>query len=442
MTFATSTYDLPSAGPRAEANPFVRRLQLGSLWLVGAVSGFVLIEPAPYEFMIVLVAVLFIATGIALRAGHLPLLLMLISYNIAYAASLVPVIDLENTAKWTAVSCFLSLTTLFYAIILGEDTTRRARALMRGYTVAAVVTSVIGVLAYFRVLPNSQTFIVALRASSTFKDPNVFGPFLILPALIALQRIMHGSLRDAVINAVIALIVAAALVLSFSRGAWGHFAASAAMMLFFTYVTAQSNFERLRIVIFTCLGAMAIATLVAAFLSIDAVNVLFKERASLVQSYDAGHLGRFNRHILGALMIFDHPLGVGPLQFNRYFPEDPHNSFLDAFMAGGWLGGVVYLALVLATVAVGFRHVFVRIPWQSMYIAVYAAFLGEVGESYIIDVEHWRHYYLIIGMIWGFAAAPRCLPPRRVHCVGSERTLQAADAECQPRRSSQAASPA
>src|SRR5512140_700369 len=104
MTFATSTYALPYAP--APTSALIRRLQLGSLWLVGAISGFVLIEPAPYEFMIVIAAVLFVATGITLRVGHLPLLLMLIFYNIAYAISLVPVIDFENTARWTAVSCF------------------------------------------------------------------------------------------------------------------------------------------------------------------------------------------------------------------------------------------------------------------------------------------------------------------------------------------------
>src|SRR5262249_13437624 len=88
-------------------------------------------------------------------------------------------------------------------------------------------------------------------------------------------------------------------------------------------------------------------------------------------------------------------------------PEDPHNSFLDSFSAGGWLGGFAFLALVLVTVVIGLRHVFVRTPWQPVYIAAYAAFLGEVGESYIIDVQHWRHYYLIMGMVWGLMVAGR-----------------------------------
>ncbi|MGZ5895686.1 MAG: hypothetical protein ACXWJ6_05470, partial [Xanthobacteraceae bacterium] len=52
----------------------------------------------------------------------------------------------------------------------------------------------------------------------------------------------------------------------------------------------------------------------------------------------------------------------------------------------------------------GFREVFRRAPWQRTYIAVYATFAAEVGESYIIDVQHWRHFYLLIGVIWGLTA--------------------------------------
>ena len=408
MAFVSPAAELGALG-RAGAPPLIDRLRLGSLWLLAAISGFVLIEPAPYEFMVLLSALVFVATGVPLRAGHLPLLLMLIFYNIGFATSLVPVIELENTARWTAISCFLSLTTLFFALALAEDTTRRADVLLRGYIAAAVMTSIIAVVTYFKLVPGWQSFIVALRASATFKDPNVFGPFLVLPGLIVLQRMMFGRLRGMLFNGAIALLIAAGLFLSFSRGAWGHFAASAAIMLFLAYVTTRSPRERLRIVVFAVLAAVAIAAFIVALLSLDAVASLFKERASLVQNYDAGHLGRFGRHILGALMIFDRPLGVGPLQFNKFFPEDPHNSFLDAFMAGGWLGGFTFFALVLVTLVIGFRHVFARTPWQPIAIATYAAFVGEVGESYVIDVQHWRHYYLIMGMVWGFAVAGRAL---------------------------------
>ncbi|HEY5131354.1 MAG TPA: O-antigen ligase domain-containing protein, partial [Bradyrhizobium sp.] len=118
--------------------------------------------------------------------------------------------------------------------------------------------------------------------------------------------------------------------------------------------------------------------------------------------------GRFGRHILGADMALDLPFGIGPLQFHNYFPEDTHNSYLNAFMSGGWLAGVSYPALVFVIVVMGFRHVFVRVPWQRAYLAIFAAFLGTVGESLVIDTDHWRHFWMMLGAMWGmFAAAQR-----------------------------------
>ena len=148
--------------------------------------------------------------------------------------------------------------------------------------------------------------------------------------------------------------------------------------------------------------------LIGVLLSFNSISEMFKQRASLDQSYDSGRFGRFGRHILGAEMALDLPFGIGPLQFNRYFPEDTHNSYLNAFMSGGWIAGVCYPALVFVTVIMGFRYVFVRVPWQRAYLAIFAAFLGTVGESFIIDTDHWRHFWLMLGAMWGmFAAAQR-----------------------------------
>jgi hypothetical protein len=76
-----------------------------------------------------------------------------------------------------------------------------------------------------------------------------------------------------------------------------------------------------------------------------------------------------------------HPFGIGPLQFYLYFAEGPHNSFLNAFMSGGWLAGFGYFSLSLVTTATSTRFLFTRTPWQPIYHALYAAYLGTVAES-------------------------------------------------------------
>jgi amino acid transporter len=207
------------------------------------------------------------------------------------------------------------------------------------------------------------------------------------------------------------LVMLAALFLSFSRGAWGQFAFAAAIMMGLTFLTSRSVKERLRIVLLAVLGVLVIAVLVAVLLSIGEVADLFKERAALDQSYDIGRYGRFGRYLVGADLALDHPFGIGPLQFAKLYVEDPHNTFLNAFMSGGWLAGFCYLTLTVVTVIKSTRFLFVRTPWQPVYHAVYAAYLGIVAESAIIDIDHWRHYFLILGVLWGLMAASRAYRP-------------------------------
>src|SRR5262249_32040000 len=176
-------------------------------------------------------------------------------------------------------------------------------------------------------------------------------------------------------------------------------------MLALMVLTSPSQKQRSRIIVIAAVAVILAAALVAVLLSLDVVADMFKQRASLDQGYDSGRFGRFGRHALGAEMALDLPFGIGPLQFNRYFPEDTHNSYLNAFMSGGWLSGVCYPALIFTTVIIGFRYIFVRVPWQKTYIAIFAAFLGTVGESFIIDTDHWRHFWLMLGTMWGMFAA-------------------------------------
>jgi hypothetical protein len=76
-------------------------------------------------------------------------------------------------------------------------------------------------------------------------------------------------------------------------------------------------------------------------------------------------------------------------------------------MAGGWLSGLCYFTLIVVTLLNGLRYVAVDTPWRPIYIAVYAVFLGIVAESVIIDSDHWRHFFLLLGVQWGLMIATR-----------------------------------
>ena len=129
--------------------PTLTRLQRALMWLVGASGGVVFIEPAPYEFTVILAMVVFAASGMSLRLAHLPLIFLLIAYNAGYLFGVLPVADLPDTVQWTAVSMFISITTLFFALALVDDTERRLDMLLKGYLAIAVIVSIFGIITYF-----------------------------------------------------------------------------------------------------------------------------------------------------------------------------------------------------------------------------------------------------------------------------------------------------
>ena len=78
---------------------------------------------------------------------------------------------------------------------------------------------------------------------------------------------------------------------------------------------------------------------------------------------------------------------------------------MQTFLVDGWLGGATYMTLVLLTLFIGFRNAFLRTPWQLYLIAAFGAYVGEIGEEIIIDTDHWRHFFLLLGLIWGLSVA-------------------------------------
>jgi O-Antigen ligase len=395
--------------PSMTAAPGVVALQRALVWLVGASGAIVFIEPSPYELVTLAATVIFFATGLRLRLVFMPLLLLLFLVNLGYTIGAVPFMDQPEVANWIATSWYMAVTVIFFAMVLSEDTAARLDMLRRGLIVGALIAAMAGIAGYFDLVPGGHDLLTLYeRARGTFKDPNVLGAFLILPALFALQSVVSDRFGKSFRSAIALGIMALAILLAFSRAAWGGLVITSAFMLALMVLTSQSRKQRSRIVVMAVVAVIVVVALIAVLLSFDSVGEMFRQRASFDQSYDEGRFGRFGRHILGADMALDLPFGIGPLQFHNYFPEDTHNSYLNAFMSGGWITGICYPALVFITVIMGFRHIFVRVPWQRAYLAIFAAFVGTVGESFVIDTDHWRHFWMMLGAMWGmFAAAQR-----------------------------------
>lgn len=380
-------------------------LKRGVLWLLTASSGVALVEPSPYELVFLLAVFVFALTGIRFSQKLLPMALLLLLYNIGGTFALIPWMDDAAAVRFTAVSVYLMITAIFLAAIMADDALGRLETLRKGYLFAAWGAGFAGLLGYFDVGGLGAIFSLYGRASGTFKDPNVLGPFLVLPIVFVLQHILIGRL-GLLRGLLLMSVPLAALFLTFSRGAWGNLAASALLMVGLTFLTAPSAAGRARIVALTltALGLLTVALLVA--LSFESIRSVFEVRASLVQEYDGGVTGRFGNQLRSIPLLLDEPNGFGPLRFRWLFPEDPHNVYINAFASYGWLGGFSWLALMAATCLVGWRLVFQRSPRQSHAIVLWSVLFVTILQGLQIDTDHWRHMYLMLGLVWGLAALP------------------------------------
>lgn len=380
-------------------------LKRGVLWLLTACSGLALIEPSPYEIVFLLAVFVFALTGIRFSQKLLPLALLLLLYNIGGTFSLIPWMDDAAAVRFTAVSVYLMITCVFLAGIMAEDPVGRLETLRRGYLFAAWGAGLAGILGYFDIAGLGSVFTLYGRASGTFKDPNVLGPFLVLPIVYLLQHVLIGRL-GLMRGLLLMSVPLVALFLTFSRGAWGNLVAATLLMVALTFLTAPSAARRARIVGLSllALGFVVVALLFA--LSFENIRSVFEVRANLVQDYDGGVTGRFGNQLRSIPLLLDEPNGFGPLRFRWLFPEDPHNVYINAFASYGWLGGFSWLALMAATCLVGWRLVFQRTPRQTHAIALWSVLFVTILQGMQIDTDHWRHMYLMLGLVWGLAALP------------------------------------
>lgn len=398
------------APPRAATTIQPLRINLESaggtmLTLLAFTGAFVLVEPSPFEATFLLTLIMFAMIGMRLRAGVVPLILVVAIWLIGGFFALLPVVTKGRSLQYFIISAYLGVMAVVIATIIADNTVARLDRLRKGYIAGASLAAFAGLLGFFDIAGLGDTFTLNSRARGTFKDPNVFGPFLVLPAIYLIQDLLLGKTRRMLLTLSLLAILVLGVFLSFSRGAWAVFIGSVAMLFALTFITENDTRARLRIVTAAAGALVFAAAMLAVILSIDEVRALFEIRFSLRQDYDLGETGRFGSQLRSIPLLLDRPNGLGPLQFREYFPEDPHNVYIAAFAYYGWAGGIGYIAIVLLTLFAGWRIVLQRTAWQQHTIAIWSTLFLQILQGFQIDTDHWRHFFLMLGAIWGLAIA-------------------------------------
>jgi hypothetical protein len=400
-TFANSTI----AGlPARVASRTPSRLFLMFVGATFALSSIVFFEPAPVDAMVLGALLLGVLSGILKFGGIRPApLLLLTIFVLANLVSLYDPIDSRRATWYIFVTVYLCLSWVFFVSFLGTYGQRGLRTIIDWYTVAAIFCLTLGLAAYFHVIGHQSFLLLYGRPKGTFKDPNVYGPYMIPVALFALAGLvgrMHGR-KSVILNGAIFFFLSAGLIMSFSRACWIDFAVSLFSYITFLYLLRPARTPPpvpvWKAALLSVLGTLVLGGV----LELPAVKVMMDKRVTSngLQSYDRD---RFRTQRLAMDAAEKRPLGIGPGQAELAFDYATHSSYMRVLSENGWIGEFAYLSFILVSLGRGlWMGCATRDPfWKKIFFISAACILGHMVNSGVVDTVHWRHYWFLLALPW------------------------------------------
>jgi O-antigen ligase len=300
---------------------------------------------------------------------------------------------------------FMSITVYLMAFAVWltayVHSSHQARRVMQHITVGATITAAVSLAMLFLPLPgrNLLTFADATRAKGFFDDPNVFGAFMSVPFAWLLSELVERRLISWRRRRLVLMLVitGAAVLFSFSRAAWLNVAIIVLTMLSM-YVLRQKGGRQAVAVVGVALATAAVLTV---FVFATGSQSFLLGRAQL-QSYDTA---RFHGQDASLTLARTHVFGIGPGQYADTVGIGAHSTYLRALGEEGILGLTFIAGLFLVTLVLAWGNAVAgRTTFGISATVLLGLWLGLVASSFFIDTLHWRHLWLVAGLIWAGAA--------------------------------------
>lgn len=236
------------------------------------------------------------------------------------------------------------------------------------------------------------------RVKALFKDPNVFGPFIIPAAIILIDDFKQRRMFkvNAIIQVLIIAIILGGVAISFSRAAW----ISAAISVAAYFILNIKRINIVKTIAYICLLSLMVF-LGWNFVIDSTIKDFVMERAQL-QSYDED---RFASQAAGIKLATNNPFGYGPGQHEIVVAKtigqiiSAHSLYVRIFIENGVIGfisfttALIYICFKLFVLHFNGEKVFGLCP--SVLLSV---LLGIMVNSLVIDTLHWRHFWFFIGL--------------------------------------------
>ena len=199
------------------------QFQNAAVWVMLACSFFVIIEPAPSDLLFVFVLACFLGSGLKISSAVAPLLVFLLFYNLGAFLSYLQIVEDAKARMFVVTSIYMAVSAVFFAFYVAHDPVPRMALIKNALVVAAFIVAALGLAGMANIAGLGNVLTLYGRAVGTFKDPNVFATFLLLPGVMLVQGFLLGTQRHKLISGVGLFVILGGLFFAFSRGAWISF---------------------------------------------------------------------------------------------------------------------------------------------------------------------------------------------------------------------------
>ena len=383
---------------------------LGALWLaithydVALAIAVVLLaavrfEPAPADVVFaVLIVVGAITSRFRLRRVIPGAVLLVGAYLALNLIAAVGAADPQRAVSFLAITFYVACFGLWLAAYVTSSAI--ARRITRCYVAAAVASALVSTLALLVPFPGHDVVTRIGRAEGLFKDPNVFGPFLVPAALIVLEEILSPRLLKGrrATKAVLFFVLCLGVLFSYSRAAWLNLVVGLLVVLVIVSFRRGGGRSAARALAVVMVALVSVAAVVAFSGSLS----FLEQRAKVHQSYDRGRFGAQSESITWGL---ESPFGIGPGQFEKRAHIAAHSLYARSLAEEGVPGLLAILAVMFATLGWALRN---AIRGHDTYgigsAALLGAWLGILLNGAFVDTLHWRHLWFIAALIWAGAS--------------------------------------
>lgn len=416
------------ATPRHVVHPHahpVSRLMYG---LLGLVSCFSIIEPAPYELLALILmfayATRHLADGSWMLARPLTATLLVLMALFSLL-QFVPIVVQAHSPDTSAFYALVTAMLIAIGVHLGRlhaSGDVRFRDFIVGYAIAGLFSAVVGLISLRPDVATMAPEILGMgRPKGFFKDPNVFAPYLIPATLVFLEAAGQRRGPMTILFICFALVCTAGVISAASRGAWVNLAVTIAV-----YAVFCSARQKAMVAYAVLIAAVAIA--VGSNLmgegGDDQRFALYTDRMQL-QEYDRD---RFSAGLEAVELGLRYPAGVGPGEITNYLGKgmDPHNTYARIWAENGPAALVLFVAILLLLAAHLVQECVTARRLDRVFICAFAMLAGALVNAGVIDTLHWRHFWVVLAVCM-FSFNDRLRPsPSRNPAIAATSAARAA----------------